>query len=151
VPAVKELAAIEGADVLVQHPTDQVIERVGRGVGFLGQPGLDDRDHIAGVDQFPGPLDALGLDGFVVVDLVGGGDIDNEVESVRHTWLTPSGLTEALPKPDKHLSAHPAIPRSHHASVVRCRERRYGGLVPPGSHSPPTDRLRPFALPRHYP
>jgi len=28
----------------------------------------------------------------------------DEVESARHTWLTPSGLAEALPKPDKPLS-----------------------------------------------
>jgi hypothetical protein len=37
------------------------------------------------------------------------------------------------------------------AGVVRCHERRYGGLVPPGSHYPLTDRLRPFALLRRYP
>ena len=37
------------------------------------------------------------------------------------------------------------------SGVVRCHERRYGGLVPPGSHYPLTDRLRPFALLRRYP
>jgi putative transposase len=35
----------------------------------------------------------------------------HEVESARHTWFTPCGLAEALPKPDKPLSRHPAIPR----------------------------------------
>jgi hypothetical protein len=38
---------------------------------------------------------------------------DDEVESGRHMWLTPHGLPEALPKPDKPLSWHPAIPRHH--------------------------------------
>jgi hypothetical protein len=37
----------------------------------------------------------------------------DEVESARHAELTRRGLAEALPKPDKHLSAHPAIPRAH--------------------------------------
>jgi len=30
--------------------------------------------------------------------------------TLRHTEFAPRGLAEALPKPDKHLSAHPAIP-----------------------------------------
>ena len=34
----------------------------------------------------------------------------DEVELGRHTWLAPRGFPKALPKPDKHLSAHPAIP-----------------------------------------
>jgi hypothetical protein len=40
-------------------------------------------------------------------------DYLDEVESARHTWLTPSGLAEALPKPDKPLSWYPAIPQQH--------------------------------------
>jgi hypothetical protein len=56
----------------------------------------------------------------------------NEVESVRHTWLTPSGLTEALPKPDKRLSAHPAITRLHPYRMLSYLIRNVNsGLVPP--------------------
>jgi hypothetical protein len=36
----------------------------------------------------------------------------DEIESARHTWLAPRGVAEALPKPDKHVATHPAIPRS---------------------------------------
>jgi hypothetical protein len=57
----------------------------------------------------------------------------NEVESARHTWLTPSGLAEALPKPDKHLSAHPAIPR------LLSPEGRLGHLSRNVVHGSPRD------------
>jgi hypothetical protein len=76
VPAVKQLAAIEWGNVLVQDPADQVVERMLRGVGFRRQPGLDDRNDVAGVDQFLGGFDALDLAGFVVIDLIGLGKVD---------------------------------------------------------------------------
>jgi hypothetical protein len=43
--------------------------------------------------------------------------IVDEVESARHTWLRPCGLAEVLPKPDKRLSAHPAIPPDPYRSL----------------------------------
>jgi hypothetical protein len=58
-------------------------------------------DPSEGTEAWSTPCGNLGF--------VGG---ENEVESARHTWLTSRGLTEALPEPGKHLSAHPAIPRS---------------------------------------
>src|SRR4029450_5646541 len=69
--SLKQLAAIERGDVLVQHPADQVIQWMLRGVGLSGQPGFDDRDHIAGVNHFHGALDAVFLDLTVIVDLRG--------------------------------------------------------------------------------
>jgi hypothetical protein len=53
-----------------------------------------------------------------------------EVESGRHTRLTPRGLPEALPKPDKHLSAHPAIPRPH---PYGCEQMSAGTLRRPSA------------------
>jgi len=46
------------------------------GVALLGDLGVDAAQHVAGVDLLQGPRDALVLDGFVVVDLIGGGNID---------------------------------------------------------------------------
>jgi hypothetical protein len=40
------------------------------------------------------------------------------LESARHTSFSRSGFNEALPKPDKHLSAHPAIPRHNPLAKV---------------------------------
>jgi hypothetical protein len=55
----------------------------------------------------------------------------DEVESARHTWLTPSGLAEALPKPDKPLSWYPAIPRQHILTDSGHPRFRYSCLVQP--------------------
>jgi hypothetical protein len=64
VPAVPELAAVDG---------DLAIEAK-HGLG--GDPAVDNGQHIAGVDPFQGRLDALRLLGLVVVDLIGGGNVD---------------------------------------------------------------------------
>jgi hypothetical protein len=75
VPAVPELAAVDG-DLAIEAKHDQAIERVGLGIGLGGDPAVDDGQHIAGVDPFQGRLDALRLLGLVVVDLIGGGNVD---------------------------------------------------------------------------
>jgi hypothetical protein len=63
-------------NLAIEAKQDQAIEGMRLGVGLLGDPALENTEHIAGVDQVLGPLDALGLLGFVVVDLVGGGNVD---------------------------------------------------------------------------
>jgi hypothetical protein len=60
------------------------------------------------------------------------------VESIRHTSFSSSGLAEAPAKPDKHLSAPPAIPRSASHEVD---EHSAGTLCTGG----PRSSLRPAA------
>jgi hypothetical protein len=76
VEAVEELAPIDGGQALVEVPAYQLIEGVGLRVGLGGDLAVDDRQDIAGVNLLPGPLDALRLLGLVVVELIGGGDVD---------------------------------------------------------------------------
>jgi hypothetical protein len=66
---------IEGApldrDLAIAVELHQGVERMRPRVELLGDAAIEDTEHIAGVDQFPGPRHALGLDIGVVVNLRG--------------------------------------------------------------------------------
>jgi hypothetical protein len=52
------------------------VERMRPRVGLLGDAAVEDTEHIAGVDQGLRSRHALRLAGLVVVDLIGGGNVD---------------------------------------------------------------------------
>jgi hypothetical protein len=89
-----------------------------RRIGFAGDHVIELGQHITNIDGLQGPPAAFFVAGGGVVDFKIRGIGDDEVESGRHTWLSPRGLPEALPKPDKPLSWHPAISRHNPLSRV---------------------------------
>jgi hypothetical protein len=76
VEVVEELAAVEGRELPLQVPAHQLVEGVLRGVSLRGDPGVDDGQHVPGIELLQSPLDALRLADLVAVDLIGGRDVD---------------------------------------------------------------------------
>ena len=67
--AIEELTAVERGEAALEMPGDHAVEGVGLGVGLGGDPGVDDRQHVTGVDPLQGALDALRLLSLVVIDI----------------------------------------------------------------------------------
>jgi hypothetical protein len=57
-------------------PADQLVEGRRFGVGLGGDPVVDHGQNITRIQALECPLDTLRLLGLVVVDLIGGGDVD---------------------------------------------------------------------------
>jgi hypothetical protein len=61
------------------------VERMRPRLGLLGDAAVEDTEHIAGVDPGLRSRHALRLAGLVVVDLIGGGNVDVD----RSRWRSP--------------------------------------------------------------